>query len=185
MADLAKRAGRDPRELAYDLMLENDGRTFLLFATTNYADGNSDARRDMIKSPAAVVGLSDAGAHVRQITDASIHTYMLTHWVRGFEEGHPYHLPLEFVVRKLTSDNAKLFGFDDRGTLTEGAKADVNLIDFEKLHVNHPTMIHDLPAGMPRLMQTAEGYVSTWVSGEAIQESGELTGARPGRVVRS
>jgi N-acyl-D-aspartate/D-glutamate deacylase len=185
VAETARRENRDPREVAYDLMLENDGRTFLMYAVVNYADGNSDAMRDMLVSPGAVLGLSDAGAHVRQIIDASIHTYMLTHWVRGFEEGHPYHLPLEYVVKKLTYDNAKLFGFLDRGTLSAGAKADINLIDFDNLHVNHPTVIRDLPANMPRLMQTAEGYVNTFVSGESIQQNGELTGARPGRLVRS
>ncbi len=186
-ASIAKRAAhenRDPRELVYDLMLENDGHTFLMYTVVNYADGNSDAMAEMIRSPAAVLGLSDAGAHVRQIIDASIHTYMLTHWVRGFEKGHPYHMPLEFAVKKLTGDNAKLFGFDDRGTLTPGAKADLNLIDYENLKVEHPAIVHDLPAGMPRLMQKAQGYVATYVSGEAVQENGKATGARPGRVVR-
>ncbi len=184
---IAKRAGRenrDARELVYDLLLENDGRTFLMYTVVNYADGNSDAMAEMIRSPASVLGLSDAGAHVRQIIDAGIHTYMLTHWVRGFEKGHPYHLPLEFVVRKLTGDNAKLFGFTDRGTLTVGAKADVNLIDYDNLKVEQPGIVNDLPADMPRLMQKAQGYVATYVSGETIQENGKATGARPGRVVR-
>ncbi len=185
VAEIAQREGRDPREVAYDLMLENDGRTFLMYAVVNWADGNSDAMRDMIQSPASVLGLSDAGAHVRQVIDASMHTYMLTHWVRGFEEGHPYHLPLEFVVKRLSHDNAQLFGFQDRGVLRVGARADVNVIDYDNLQVNRPTVIHDLPAGMPRLMQTAEGYVHSIVAGETVQEGGKLTGARPGQVVRN
>ena len=147
VAEIARREGRNPREVAYDLMLENDGRTFLMYAVVNYADGNSDAMKEMLTSPATVLGLSDAGAHVRQVIDASIHTYMLTHWVRGFDEGHPYHLPLEFVVKRLTQDNAKLFGFDDRGTLREGAKADINVIDFDNLKVNRPSVIHDSRPG--------------------------------------
>jgi N-acyl-D-aspartate/D-glutamate deacylase len=185
IAKIAARENRDPRELAYEMMLENDGDTFLMYSVVNYIDGNSDAMAEMIRSETAVLGLSDAGAHVRQVIDASIHTYMLTHWVRSFEEGHPYHMPLEFVVKKLTSDNAKLFGMNDRGVLRAGAKADINLIDFDNLHVDHPHIVADLPADMPRLMQTAKGYVATYVAGRAVQENGQATGARPGGVVRS
>jgi N-acyl-D-aspartate/D-glutamate deacylase len=94
-------------------------------------------------------------------------------------------MPLEFVVKKLTSDNAKLFGMNDRGVLRAGAKADINLIDFDNLHVDHPHIVADLPADMPRLMQTAKGYVATYVAGRAVQENGQATGARPGGVVRS
>ena len=89
------------------------------------------------------------------------------------------------VVKKLTHDGARLFGMTDRGTLEPGAKADVNLIDLANLGVSHPEMIYDLPAGMPRLMQTATGYEKTFVSGEVVQENGKDTGARPGRIVRS
>ena len=130
------------------------------------------------------LGGSDAGAHVRVICDASVPTYMLTHWVRGHARGDQYHLPLEFVVKKLTQDGARLFGMYDRGTLQTGMKADINLIDFDRLGLNHPEMINDLPAEMPRLMQTATGYNATFVTGEAVQENGRETGARPGKVVR-
>ena len=117
--------------------------------------------------------------------DAGMPTYALTHWVRDKAAGDPSRLPLEFVVKKLTHDSARLFGMTDRGTLEPGAKADVNVIDYDNLSVSHPEMIYDLPAGMPRLMQTANGYEKTFVSGEVVQENGKDTGARPGRIVRS
>ena len=104
---------------------------------------------------------------------------------RDNKAGSRYHLPLEFVVKKLTRDGARLFGMHDRGTLEPGMKADVNLIDFENLQVNHPEMLNDMPAGMPRLMQTAKGYVSSIVSGEVVHENGKETEARPGKIVRS
>lgn len=184
IAAIARREGRTPREVAYDLMLEQEGRAFLMYAAAGYADGNESAIHSMLRHPLTALGGSDAGAHVRVICDASVPTYMLTHWVREHGEGDPYHLPLELVVRKLSRDGARLFGMYDRGTLEPGMKADVNLIDFNGLKLNHPEMINDLPAGMPRLMQTAKGYVATFVSGEAVQENGHETGARPGKIVR-
>jgi len=184
IAAIARREGRSPREVAYDLMLENDGRAFLMYAAAGYAQGNEKALFAMLNHPLTALGGSDAGAHVRVICDASMPTYMLTHWVRGHAEGTPYHLPLEMVVRKLSRDGARLFGMADRGTLEPGMKANINLIDFDRLDLNHPEVITDLPAGMPRLMQTAKGYVATFVSGEAVQEDGRDTGARPGRIVR-
>ncbi|MBI3246181.1 MAG: amidohydrolase family protein [Deltaproteobacteria bacterium] len=185
IAEIAKREGRDPRAVVYDLLLENEGRAFLMYAAAGYTDGNPDAIHEMLRHPMTALGGSDAGAHVRQIIDASIPTYMLTHWARDYKLGDRYHLPLEFVVKKLTRDGARLFGMHDRGTLEPGMKADVNLIDFENLHVNHPEMIYDMPAGMPRLMQTANGYVTSFVSGEVVQENGKATDARPGKIVRS
>lgn len=182
---IAKREGRNPREVVYDLMLEQNGRAFLMYAAAGYADGNGNSLHELICSPITVMGGSDAGAHVRQIIDAGVPTYALTHWVRDKAADDPRHLPLEFVVKKLTHDGARLFGMTDRGTLELGAKADINLIDYENLSVSHPEMIYDLPAGMPRLMQTATGYEKTFVSGEVVQENGKDTGARPGRIVRS
>jgi N-acyl-D-amino-acid deacylase len=184
VAAIARREGRTPREVAYDLMLDRDGRAFLMYAAAGYADTNEAALYSMIRHPLTALGGSDAGAHVRVICDASAPTYMLTHWVRGHGQGDQYHLPIEFVVKKLAQDGARLFGMYDRGTLEPGMKADINLIDFNRLDLNHPEMVNDLPASMPRLMQTATGYVATFVSGEAVQENGCETGARPGKVVR-
>lgn len=109
---------------------------------------------------------------------------MLSHWVCGHGQGDQYYLPLGFVAKKLTQDGARLFGMYDRGNLEPGIKAEINLIDFNRLELNHPEMVNDLPAGMPRLMQTATGYVATFVSGEAVQQNGRETGARPGKAVR-
>jgi N-acyl-D-amino-acid deacylase len=185
IAAISQREGCNPREVVYDLMLEQNGRAFLMYAAAGYAQGNSDPLHQLICDPITVMGGSDAGAHVRQIIDAGVPTYALTHWARDKAADDPKRLPLEFVVKKLTRDGARLFGMTDRGTLEAGAKADVNLIDLENLGVSHPEMIYDLPAGMPRLMQTARGYEKTFVSGEVVQENGKDTGARPGRIVRS
>ena len=185
IAAIAKREGRNPREIVYDLMLEQNGRAFLMYAAAGYADGNGNSLHELIRHPITVMGGSDAGAHVRQIVDAGVPTYALTHWTRDKAADDPKRLPLEFVVKKLTYDSARLFGMTDRGTLEPGAKADINLINYENLSVSHPEMIYDLPAGMPRLMQTATGYEKTFVSGEVVQENGKDTGARPGRIVRS
>jgi N-acyl-D-aspartate/D-glutamate deacylase len=155
-----------------------------MFAVAGYSEGNPDALHAMLKHPLTSLGGSDAGAHLRQIVDASVHTYMLTHWVRDEAPGSPYHLPIECVVKKLTLDGARLYGLPDRGALAPGMKADVNLIDLPRLALDLPEMIHDMPAGMPRLMQTAKGYVATLVSGETVQENGVETGARPGKIVR-
>ena len=182
---IAKRAGRNPREIVYDMLLEKDGRAFLMYAAAGYADGNPEVIHKLIKDPITVMGGSDAGAHVRQIIDAGVPTYALTHWTRDKAADDPTRLPVEFMVKKLTHDSARLFGIRDRGTLEVGAKADVNMIDYNNLGVSYPEMVYDLPAGMPRLMQTARGYEKTFVSGEVVQENGKDTGARPGRIVRS
>ena len=185
IAAIAKREGRNPREVVYDLMLGQEGRAFLMYAAAGYAEGNPQSLHELICDPITVMGGSDAGAHVRQIIDAGVPTYALTHWARDKAADDPRRLPLEFVVKKLTHDGARLFGMKDRGTLEPGAKADINIIDYDRLGVSHPEMIYDLPAGMPRLMQTATGYEKTFVSGEVVQENGKDTGARPGRIVRS
>ena len=185
IAEIARREARSAREVIYDRMLEQDGRALLMYAVAGYADGDANALHAMLSHPCTTLGGSDAGAHVRQIIDASIPTYMLTHWSRDLPAEHPHHFPLETVVKMLTRDGARLFGMRDRGTLEPGAKADVNLIDYPRLRIHHPEMVYDLPADMPRLMQTAEGYVATFVRGEEVQRGGRETGARPGRVVRS
>jgi N-acyl-D-aspartate/D-glutamate deacylase len=182
LARLAARAGRDPLEMAYDLMLEDDGRAFLLFAITGYADGHLEAVRTMLLHPQSAIGAGDGGAHCRAICDAGVPTFMLTHWGRDRVRGE--RLPLEWLVRKQTHDTARLFGLDDRGLLAPGMKADVNLIDFERLRAHVPRIVFDLPGGAPRLMQTAEGYRATLVAGEVVAENGVATDARPGRLVR-
>lgn len=184
VAAIAARRGCTAKEAVYDLLLENDGRAFLMYAIAGYAEGSRDPLYEMLTHPLTVMGGSDSGAHMRFICDGSAQTFMLTTWVRDCAKGDRYHLPIEFVVKKQSHDTARLFGMYDRGTLEAGMKADLNLIDLNALRIDTPTMINDLPAGMPRLMQTAHGYVATLVSSEVIQENGIVIDARPGKVVR-
>jgi N-acyl-D-amino-acid deacylase len=182
---LAKRAaalGVDPLALAYDTMLERDGKTFFLAPFFGYAHETHDAIREMMLHPAGVSGLSDGGAHCRMICDASYPTYLLTHWARDRKRGEG--LPIEHVVKMQTSDTARLYGMSDRGVIAEGKKADINVIDHEHLTLHHPRPAFDLPAGGRRLLQDVSGYVATIVSGVVTRRDGKDTGARPGRLVR-
>ena len=185
VAAIAAQRGCNPREVVYDLLLEDEGRAFLMYAIAGYAEQSRDPLYEMLTHPLTVMGGSDSGAHMRTICDASVQTFMLIDWVRDRTEDDPYHLPIELVVKKQSRDTARLFGMHDRGTLELGMKADLNLIDLSALSIEKPEMIYDLPADMPRLMQTAHGYVASLVSGEVVQENGEATEARPGKVVRS
>jgi N-acyl-D-aspartate/D-glutamate deacylase len=182
VAALAQREGRPVLEVVYDLMLRDDARELLLFPYMNYCAGNLEPQREMMLHPRAILGLGDGGAHCGLICDASIPTFMLVHWVRDRKRGEK--LPLEFVIEKLTRGTARLYGLLDRGVLAPGYKADVNLIDFEHVALHRPEMAYDLPGGARRLLQRADGYVATLVSGEAIMENGVATGALPGRLVR-
>ncbi|MCZ6569897.1 MAG: amidohydrolase family protein [Deltaproteobacteria bacterium] len=179
---IAKREGRTAYEVLYDLMLELEGRQLLMLALLGYSHGNLEAIRAMLEHPRSAFGLGDGGAHCGAICDASMTTFLLTHWVRDRERGP--RLPLEWAVRKMTHDTARLYGLNDRGVLAPGRKADLNLIDFERLQLRLPHMVFDLPSGARRLIQEAEGYVATLVSGQVILREGEDSGARPGRLIR-
>jgi N-acyl-D-amino-acid deacylase len=182
IACLAERAGRDPWDLFYDLLLEHDGRELMLRPLLGYSQFTQDPIREMVLNPASALGLGDGGAHVGAICDASIETYMLTHWVRDRTRGE--RLPVELVIRKMTSDTASLYGLHDRGTIEPGKKADLNVIDLDGLVLHRPEMHFDLPAGARRLLQVADGYDATIVNGEVVRRGGEDTGARPGSLVR-
>ncbi len=177
----AKREGRDALDLAYDLLLEDGGRSFLYLPFLNYADGNLDAVGEMLAHPNTVIGLADGGAHLGTICDASFPTTLLTLWVRDRSRGR---LDLPFAVQRHTSATARTVGLLDRGVLAPGYRADVNLIDFEHLTARKPEMHHDLPAGGKRLVQPAEGYVATLVAGEITYENGATCGPLPGRLIR-
>ena len=179
---IARREGRPPAEVLYDLLLGHDGRELLMFALLGYSYGSLDDMREMLLHPNTALGLSDGGAHCGVMCDASNPTFMLTHWSRDRSRGE--RLPLELAVRKMTRDTARLYGLGDRGVLAPGFKGDVNLIDYERLQLALPEMVHDLPGGARRLVQRADGYVATIVSGEITLADGEDTGARPGRLVR-
>lgn len=181
IAARAARAGVEPAAFAYDLLLEAEGRSFILAPFANYADGNLDVCHTMLENPNTLVGLGDGGAHVSIISDASFSTYLLTHWGRDRDHDR---IPLERLVHKHTQGNARAVGLLDRGVLAPGLKADLNVIDFGRLAVRAPTMAHDLPAGGRRLLQPAAGYVATVVGGAITYRDGEPTGALPGRLVR-
>jgi N-acyl-D-amino-acid deacylase len=179
---IAKGTGRDAIELLYDRMLERDGRELFLVPVLNYSELSADPIREMMYHPRASLGLGDGGAHCGVICDASIQTFMLTHWVRDRSRGP--RIPVEFAVQRMSRDTAELFGLRDRGTLEVGRKADLNVIDLAGLRLRAPEMVFDLPAGGKRFMQRATGYRATIVSGEVTLEHDEPTGALPGRLVR-
>ena len=182
VAAAAAVAGREPAEVAYDWLLEDGGKAILYRPLSNYTYGNLDTVHDMMCHEHTLVGLGDGGAHVGILTDASAITYMLTHWTRDRTRGDK--VPLAWAIKRLTSDNADVIGLNDRGRIAEGMKADINVIDYDKLKVHAPKVLYDLPSGGRRLMQETEGYVATIVSGVTVSLDGKATGDLPGRLVR-
>ncbi len=179
---LASAEDVDPIEFFYDRMLEREGHELFLVPLLNYSGGDAEPIREMMQHPRAALGLGDGGAHCGMICDASIQTFMLTHWVRDRTRGEL--IPVEFAVKRMTRDTAELYGLMDRGTIEVGKKADLNLIDLDSLRLEPPKMIHDLPAGGKRFMQRAHGYRATIVSGQVTIENDEPTGVFPGRLIR-
>ena len=178
---IAERQARRPAEVALDLMLERDGRGFIYAPFANYADTNLDVCREMLTRPNTLPGLSDGGAHVRLIADGSFPTYLLAHWGRA---GKKDRLDIPWLIKRQTADTAAAVSLNDRGRIAPGLKADFNVIDMARLAVHAPVMASDLPAGGSRLLQGADGYVATVVSGQVIYREGQATGALPGRLVR-
>ena len=180
IAGLAESTGRDPWDIYYDCIASGD---YLLGAFTNYAQVTQEPLAEMLGHPDTVVGLSDGGAHVKMICDASMPTYLLTHWARDRSRGAT--LPLEMVIRKQCAETAAAAGLNDRGTIEVGKRADINVIDFAALELHAPRPVDDLPAGGRRVLQDATGYIATIVNGTVTRRNGYDTGARPGRLVRT
>jgi N-acyl-D-aspartate/D-glutamate deacylase len=178
----AAREGKAVEEVYYDYLTENEGRNFASLMGTNYPDGNLDAVREMLAHPETVTGLADGGAHVNLICDGSMPTTQLIHWCGGRKRGEG--LPIEFIVEKQTRRNARLYGLNDRGTLEVGMRADVNVIDRDRLSVRPPQTHHDLPAQGARLLQPVTGYLATVLGGVVTRRGDTDTGARPGRLIR-
>ena len=183
IAGIGAATGRKPEEVAYDLLLEEGGKRKFYFPLYNYTFSDLSVVHEMMSHPAALLGLGDAGAHCGYICDASYPTYLIKHWARDRTRGPKF--GLEWLVEAQTRRNARAMGMHDRGALLPGMKADINLIDFDKLGLSTPQMVHDLPAGGRRLVQHASGYVATIVSGQVVMEQGKPTGALPGRLVRA
>ena len=177
VAARARREGLDPAEILYDVMLA--GPAYM--PVFNYHGGNLDVVHEMLSHPNAIPGLSDGGAHVSTICDASFSTTLLTHWGRDRSSGR---FELEWLVQRQCRDTARMVGLNDRGVLAPGYKGDVNIIDFENLTTRSPRLVSDLPAGGQRVLRAADGYLHTLVSGVETYASGEATDALPGRLVR-
>jgi N-acyl-D-aspartate/D-glutamate deacylase len=169
-------------EALYDFLAEGDGTNIVSLPGAGYMHGNLDAVHDMLTHPVTVVGLADAGAHVKLICDGSSPTTLLTHWTRDRTRGP--RIPLEHMVEQQTRRTARLYGFTDRGTIEPGMRADLNVIDLDGLTVRRPLMHADLPAGGQRYLQPVSGYVATVVAGTPTRAHDADTGARPGRLVR-
>jgi N-acyl-D-aspartate/D-glutamate deacylase len=182
LAGMAAASGRHPLEVAYDALLADGGHGLLYVPILNYAQGSLEPVREMFLHPRAAVGLADGGAHCGVICDASMPTFMLTHWTRDRSRGD--RLPLELVVKKQTHDTARLYGLGDRGTLQVGMLGDVNVIDYDALQLEPPQVVRDLPAGGSRLVQRPRGYVATIKTGVVTFDHGEDTGERPGELLR-
>ena len=180
LAAEASRAGVPVLAHIYDALLADDGKALLYFPVYNYTGMNLEVVREMLLHPRALVGLGDGGAHVGTVCDASMPTFLLTHWARDRVRG----IPLPRVVQMQTHDTARFIGLRDRGTIEVGMRADLNVVELSRLELHRPVMQRDLPAGGRRLVQTADGYVTTVVAGVPIAEHGALTGARPGHLVR-
>jgi len=177
----ARQGGISALEALYEHFAQGDGTNLVYFPIFNYNDGNLDVVRHMLQHPRALFGLSDAGAHVGTVCDASATTFMLTHWARDRPQGQ---LPLAHAVHLLTARNADYLGLHDRGRIAVGQRADLNLIDPARLAVGTPRLVRDLPAGGKRFLQVGQGYIGTWVAGHCVQREGVVTDRRPGRLVR-
>ena len=178
----ARRMGKTPQELAYDTLLERNGREVIYMPIGAAKSLSFDGILPNLLNPATTLSLSDGGAHCGLICDAGMPTFMLTYWVRDRQNGD--RVPLEAAVKRQTQDTARLYGLLDRGLLKPGMKADVNVIDFDRLQLHPPEMVYDLPANGRRFVQKVDGYRYTVMSGEVSYENGEHTGAMPGKVIR-
>jgi N-acyl-D-aspartate/D-glutamate deacylase len=179
---VARRRGCSALEAIYDHLAAGSGDQLIHFPIFNYNDGSLDVVREMLQHPRALYGLSDAGAHVGTICDASSTTFLLSHWCRDRQHGS---LEAAQLIEMLTQRNARHVGLTDRGRIACGLRADLNLIDPARLAPGVPQLVNDLPSGGKRLLQTSSGYLGTWVRGVSVIRHGEITAHRPGALVRA
>ena len=181
IAAAAARTGQTPEEIAYDILVSDRGRGLIYMAIGNYSGGSLDAVREMLTHEFTLPGLSDGGAHVGTICDASFPTTLLAYWTR--ERAHD-RIDLPFVIQRQARDTARAVGLRDRGVVRPGYKADINVIDLDSVRLHRPEISNDLPAGGRRFLQKADGYRHTLVSGIETYSDGEATGELPGRLIR-
>ena len=179
---IARRTGANAVELILDQLISNDGHGMIYAPFFNYSYGDLSMTYEAHLHPQTRMGLSDAGAHCGAICDGGMPTFMLTHWTRDRRRG-PL-LDLEYVIHRQTAQTAELYGLHDRGTVTAGKRADLNIIDYDNLGFDVPRMAFDLPANGRRLVQRGRGYVATFVAGEQTVANDEFTGALPGHLIR-
>ena len=182
IAALAKERGAHPLELCLEILTEEDGKRMIYYTFLNYGEGTLEPAKEMMEHPNTILGLGDGGAHCGSICDGSFTTHMLTHWVRDRSRGEK--LSLAWVIKAHCRDTADAVGLCDRGVIAPGYKADINIIDLKNMKLHKPQVHYDLPASGRRLMQFADGYVATIVSGQVIYFEGKSTGARPGKLIR-
>lgn len=159
------------------MSLESDGKALF---TVRFFNDNLHAVESLITSDWVLPGLGDAGAHVGQIMDAGWTTFVLRYWARDRKS-----FTVEEAVRRMTSAPAHIVGLTDRGTVAVGQRADLNVIDLERLRDHVPEFVHDFPGGAGRFVQRATGYKATVCNGELLISDDVHTGARPGQVLRS
>ena len=184
IAGMARRDGVSPFAKMYDVMLENEGQALIYFPVFNYTEMNYDNVYTMLQLPNALPGLSDGGAHVGTICDASFSSYLLSYWTRDRVRKKRPGIALERAVQMLTKEGADYLGLHDRGQIKVGMKADINVIDYDNLSLGVPAMEQDLPAGGQRLLQPVKGYKAVFVSGQQIISDDSVLSARPGKLVR-
>ena len=182
VAAIAERTGRAPAEVAYDQLMGNGGAGLLYFPLFNYSDGDLDVLWELHQHPRTRMGLADGGAHVGSICDGSTPSFMVAFWTRDRARGA--HLPLPLVVHRQTRATAEHYGLLDRGLVAPGFRADLNVIDLDRLAIDRPTMAYDLPGGARRFVQGSQGYRLTVAAGEVVREDDSFTGATPGRLLR-
>jgi len=182
IAAISAQSGRPVQEVIYDIMASAQANGIVYLPMLGYVDNNLDATAELMRHPNSIYGLADGGAHCGVVTDASIVTFLLTHWARDRSRGDK--IPIEELVHNQTSRTAQCYGLDDRGVIAPGMKADINVIDFENLHIYGPKLVYDLPANGKRYIQEITGYHSTICSGQVIYRQGQATGKLPGRLIR-